>query len=76
MLPPFIKSKTGDVHDVNNYHPIALVASCSKLLELVLLDFIDMYLQTTDNQFGIKRKHATHVCILQLKCYWLLQTIE
>ena len=67
VLLPIIKSKTGDVHDVNNYRPIALVTTCSKLFELLLLDFLDIYLQTTDNQFGFKSKHATDMCIFAIK---------
>ena len=49
VLLPILKSKTGDMHGVNNYHPITFVTFCSKLFELILLDFIDVYLQTTDN---------------------------
>ena len=67
VLLPIIKSKTGDVHDVNNYRPIALVTTCSKLFELLLLDFLDIYLQTMDNQFGFKSKHATDKCIFAIK---------
>ena len=66
-LLPIIKSKTGDMHDVNNYRPIALVTSCSKLFELILFEFTDMYLQTADNQFGFKNKHATYMCIFTIK---------
>ena len=46
---------------------IALVTTCSKLFELLLLDFLDIYLQTTDNQFGFKSKHATDMCIFAIK---------
>ena len=67
VLLPIIKSKTGDIHDVNNYRPISLVTSCSKLFELILLDIIDMYIQTTENQFGFKSKHATDMCIFTIK---------
>ena len=67
VLLPIIKSKIGDMHDVNNYRPIAIVNACSKLFELILFDFIDVYLQTTDNQFGFKNKHATDMCIFTIK---------
>ena len=36
-----IKSKTGDASDKNNYRPIALVTSASKILELVILNNIE-----------------------------------
>ena len=55
------------MHDVNNYRPIALVASCLKFFVLILFDFIDVYLQTTENQFGFKIKNATNMCIFTSK---------
>ena len=67
VLLPIIKSKTGEMHNVNNYCSIALVTSCSKLFELILLDSINVYLQTTNNQFGFKSIHATDMCIFTLK---------
>ena len=52
---PIIKSKTGNSNDKNNYRPIALVTECSKFFELCLLEIIELYLDTHDNQFGFKK---------------------
>ena len=64
---PIIKNKTGNTSDKNNYRPVALVTPCSKILESVLLNIIDDYLLTHDNQFGFKDKHSTDMCIFALK---------
>ena len=66
-IVPLIKNKNGDSSDKSNYRPIALVTPCSKLFELVLLDFIEDNLYSTDNQFGFKKKHATDMCLFTLK---------
>jgi len=64
---PIIKNKTGDTSDKGNYRPIAKVTSCSKLFESILLDIVDDYLSTTDNQFGFKSNHSTDLCLFTLK---------
>ena len=33
-----VKNKAGDICDVNNYRPIALVTVASKIFEIILLD--------------------------------------
>ena len=66
-IVPIIKSKTGNSSDKNNYRPIALVTACSKIFELCLLEFIELYLDTHDNQFGFKKQHSTDMCIFTLK---------
>ena len=53
--------------DANNYRPIALVTAASKILELVLLNYIESLIDTSHTQFGFKRKHATDLCIYFLK---------
>ena len=66
-IVPIVKNKAGDTSDKNNYRPIALVTSCSKLFELILLEMIDANLETRDNQFGFKTHHSTDLCIFTLK---------
>ena len=39
----------------------------SKLIELIILDRIEMYMDTNPNQFGFKKKHGTNQCIYVLK---------
>ena len=59
LIVPLVKNKTGDTSDVNNYRPIALVTVSSKIFENVLLDFLEPFLYTCDNQFGFKKGHST-----------------
>ena len=51
------------ISDVNNYRPIALVTVASKVCEnILLLELMDSYPSTTDNQFGLKKGHSTDHC--------------
>ena len=52
ILIPVVKSKFGDITDKENYRPIATATAMSKVIELVILDKIEFYLYTTDNQSG------------------------
>ena len=67
VLIPIIKDKSGDVTDKSNYRPIALSSIMSKVLEHLLLNHIESFLYTSDNQFGFKAKHSTDQCIYVLK---------
>ena len=67
ILIPIIKDKSSNVIDKGNYRPIALSSVISKVLEVLLLDSMEYYLFTSDNQFGFKSKHSTHQCIYILK---------
>ena len=60
---PLIKNKTRDTNDKNNYRPIALVTAISKIFELCLSEKLNDYLITSDNQFSLKAKHLTDMCI-------------
>jgi len=64
---PILKNKAGNCQDVNNYRPIALVTAMSKLFEIILLDRLEDYMTTSDNQFGFKKHHSTDLCIYALK---------
>ncbi len=67
ILVPLIKNKNGDIGDKNNYRPIALVTAASKILEIAILNIIGIYIYTSHNQFGFKRKHSTDLYIYALK---------
>ena len=67
MLIPIIKNKCGSISSKDNYRPIALASIVSKLVEIVILNRIDKYLITSDNQFGFKKKHGTDQCVYVLK---------
>ena len=61
------KNKSGDSSDVNNYRPIALVTIASTIFEIIMLDVIEAFILTCDNQFGFKKNHSTEHCICALK---------
>ena len=65
-MVPVIKDKTGKISSTNNYRPIALASVLSKVLESILLDRIELYMVTTDNQYGFKHKRETDMCVLAL----------
>ena len=67
VIVPLVKNKTGDTSDVHNYRPIALVTVASKIFENVLLDILEPFLYTCDNQFGFKKSHSTDHCIYVMK---------
>ena len=67
ILVPVLKDKAGKLNSIDNYRPIALASILSKVLERILLNKLEMYILTTDNQFGFKRKHGTDMCIYALK---------
>ena len=54
IIIPLVKNKCGDLSDTSNYRPIAVSCIVSKILENVILQRIEEYLWTTDNQFGFK----------------------
>ena len=58
-----IKNKCGNISSSNNYRPIALATSISKLLESIMLMKCEEYLCTSANQFGFKKAHGTELCI-------------
>lgn len=66
-IVPIVKSISGDISSTNNYRPIAIATSASKLLELCLLDCLEPLLVTSDNQFGFKAGCSTDQCIFMLK---------
>lgn len=67
LLVPVIKNKAGMVGNLDNYRPVALANILSKVLEKILLDRLNVFINSTDNQFGFKAKHGTDLCIYALK---------
>ena len=64
---PVIKDNAGKISSKDNYRHIGLASVISKLVEVIMLDSIEMYMNTNPNQFGFKRKHGTDQCIYFLK---------
>ena len=67
VLVPIIKYKSGKINSKDNYRPIAIASTMSKLLEIILLERLSNFLLTSSNQFGFKAKHSTDACIYVLK---------
>jgi len=67
IICPTVKGKKSDLSSISNYRPIALATIFSKTLERIILDRIYEHLNTTDNQYGFKRKHNTLMPVLLLK---------
>ncbi len=62
-----IKDKTGKISSKDNYRPITLASIMSNVLDRILLDRLELYILTNDNQFGFKQKHGTDMCIYTFK---------
>ena len=67
VLIPLLKCKSKDAADINNYPPITIATSLSKVFEQVLLSPIARYLWTADSQFGFKQAHVPEMAIFALK---------
>lgn len=64
---PLVKSKSGDLTDVNNYRAIAISNALSKLLESTLESFFNTNDDLDSYQFGFKKSHSTSLCTAVLK---------
>ena len=67
VLVPIIKDKVGKLNSSDNYRPIALASIMSKIMEIIILNRIEKFVISTDNQFGFKKKLGTDLCIFALK---------
>ena len=56
---PLVKSKIGDLTDVNNYRAIAISPAISKIFESILLCRIESHDDADDYRFGFKHHHST-----------------
>ena len=68
VLVSVIKDKAGKISPKDNYRPISLASVISKLVEVIILDRIEKYMNTQPNQFGFKRKYGTAVYLCSLIC--------
>ena len=67
MIRHVVKCHSKSPTESGNYRPIAIANSASKVIEELLLQKLEGYIQTSHNQFGFKPKHSTDMCILALK---------
>ena len=66
-MSPLVKNRTEDNSRSENYRPIAIATAISKLIEFLILNRLEGYLNSSDNQFGFKRDVSTELCIFSLK---------
>ena len=66
-LISIVKDKKGNISDKENYRPIAITTSTSKILELLILEKFKEFLEVNSHQFGFKRGHSTDMCVFVLK---------
>ena len=62
--------KKEDVHLIENYRPISLLPSISKIFEKIVFDQILTYLHENNylshNQYGFRKSHSTEYAVLEL----------
>ena len=63
VIIPIVKDKNKDLQDVNNYRLIAIASTISKVFECFVLYQINLFLQTSHNQFGMKEKHSSDMSV-------------
>ena len=67
IIPIF---KKGDEHDFNNYRPISLVPSISKVFEKTIYSQLFQYLTVNSllhaNQYGFRAKYSTELALNEL----------
>jgi len=63
VVVPIVKNKNGDISKLANYRPISLSPVVAKLFEACLRSKFDMYLQSSDLQFGFKKHSGCHNAI-------------
>ena len=67
MMIPLVKDQQGNVSDVNNNRGITLSPIVSKIFEHALKFIFSMFLETSSNQFGFKKRSSTIHAIHCLK---------
>ena len=60
-ISSYCENKCGKLSSKSNFHPIGLSFVCSKLLEHIIVERLELYVATSDNQFGFKQ-------VIQLTC--------
>ena len=66
IIKPIIKNNFRGHSESGYYRPKAIATHASKLLETLLLRHIDVFLDTSSNQFEFKTYFSTEMCIYGL----------
>ena len=64
VIVPIIKNARENISSKDNYRPIALTNTLSKIIENLPLARCSSLLQTTENQFLFKSNSSTNLCVL------------
>jgi len=67
VIISLVKSKTGDLNDINNYRAIAISISMSKSFDCVTADEVRSYSEYDSYQFGFKAGNSAGQCINVVK---------
>ena len=67
VIVPIVKNARENISSKDNYRPITLTSTLSKIIEKIILARYSSLLQTTENQFGFKSNSSTDLCIFSLK---------
>ena len=57
-----VKCKAADLTDINNYRAVTLSNSVTKILEVILLSYVNDKIEIVEYQFGFKNGHSTSLC--------------
>jgi hypothetical protein len=74
LLMPIVKNKCASLMSKDNYRPIALSNVITKVLERIIVDRIDIYIWTQDNQFGFKTG-SEPINVFTCSKSWLTRTL-
>ena len=62
--------KKNDPHEISNYRPISILSSISKILEKIIYNRLNNFLNTHEllnlNQYGFRKHHSTDLALVQL----------
>ena len=71
--------KNGSINDINNYRPISIISTFSKIIEKVvhsqIIKFFNKHSIISESQYGFKQNSSTELAILDLNQY-ILDNIE
>ena len=67
--------KTGDKDNVNNYRPISILPTLSKIIEkwiqIKLMIYLDKHKLLHKNQSGFQKNHSTESALILITDTWL-----
>lgn len=67
--------KTGDKHDPNNYRPISILPTISKIFEIHIATQLQQYFKDTDvihpHQSGFRPNHSCHTSLIHMIDSWI-----